>query len=180
MNVNDKKIKSFYNITGFYFFIATIVFSCLWAVYFLFFNNTIDLGEYDQQKEKTQETSQNKELSEEEQTKPWISTKNLIIQGNKVYAVQCAVCHGTKGLGDGTPGLIPPPRNLVEGKWKMGGSSKALFTTLQKGIEGSPMVSFKHLPKLDRWALVHYIRSITNNKVPDDEKELEDFANQAL
>lgn len=180
MNETDKKTKKFYNVNGLYFFTATIGFSCLWAVYFLFFNNTIDLGEYEQQTDKTQEVSQDQGPSKEEQERPWISTESLITQGSKVYATQCAVCHGVKGLGDGTPGLIPAPRNLVEGKWKLGGSSKALFTTLQKGIEGSSMVSFKHLPKLDRWALVHYIRSITNNKVPDDEKELEDFASQAL
>ena len=171
--------KNFYNKWGFYFFLTTLSFSCLWAVYFLIVKNTIDLGEYDGQTRQTQVTL-SESLSSEEQAKPWISTKNLIAHGNKVYKVQCALCHGAKGLGDGTPGLIPPPRNLVEGKWKLGGRSKVLFITLQKGIEGSSMVSFKHLPKIDRWAVVHYIRSITKNRVPDNEKELEEFAAQAL
>lgn len=176
MSADNK--KHFYNKWGFYFFTATIGFSCLWAVYFLIFENSIDLGEYEDQSKI--QTVLVEDLSEEEQAKPWVTTENLIAHGSKVYTAQCALCHGAKGLGDGTPGLIPPPRNLVEGKWKLGGSSKALFLTLQKGIEGSSMVSFKHLPKLDRWAVVHYMRSITNNKVPDDEKELEEFANQAL
>ena len=177
MNKKSLNSKNVYNKWGFFFFLATLGFSCLWAVYFILINNSIDLGEYDQ---KTATKDLVESFHPEEKEKPWIATDNLIAHGNKVYNLQCALCHGTKGLGDGTPGLIPPPRNLVEGKWKLGGSSKALFTTLQKGITGSSMVSFKHLPKMDRWALVHYIRSITKNKVPDNKKALEEFASKTL
>ena len=136
----------------------------------------MELGEYD----KTEPSlSLPEALSQEEMDRPWISTEWLIAQGKKVYAVQCALCHGPKGLGDGNPALIPPPRNLVEGDWQKGGSSKELFLTFEKGIEGTSMASFKHLSKLDRWALVHYVRSITDNKVPDDPKELEEFGPDA-
>lgn len=168
--------KNSHNRLGFYFFLATLGFSCLWASWFLFVNNSIDLGEYEGLPKTTAEPEG---LNPEEKAMPWKSTENLIAHGHKVYKAQCALCHGAKGLGDGTPGLIPPPRNLVEGKWSRGGSSQALFITLQEGIEGSSMVSFKHLPKIDRWAVVHYVRSITNNKAPDDEKKLEEFAGQA-
>ena len=173
----EKSNKADYNRFGFYFFVGTLVFSALWASYFLIVSNKVDLGEYSGQTEKSPIEGA---LSPKEKDRPWISTEALVAYGSKVYQAQCALCHGDKGLGDGTPGLIPPPRNLVEGKWKEGGSSKALFITLQKGIEGSSMVSFKRLPQLDRWAVVHYIRSITQNKVVDDEKELEKFAKQAL
>ena len=179
MSANKTNSKSFYNKLGFYFFLATMGLSCLWAIYFLIFNNSIDLGEYKDQTKQIH-TASDESLSPEERAKPWISTDNLVAYGSKVYKAQCALCHGPKGLGDGTPGLVPPPRNLVEGQWKFGGTSKALFITLEKGIEGSSMVSFKHLPKWDRWALVHYIRSITKNKTPDNAKELEDFAAQAM
>ena len=171
------KSLNFYNKLGFYFFLATIGFSSLWAMYFLLFQNHIDLAEYSDQ---NPATAQREGFSDEEQARPWVSTTHLTTYGAKLYKAQCALCHGPKGLGNGTPGLIPPPRNLVEGKWTQGGSSKNLFITLQKGIPNSSMVPFKHLPKIDRWALVHYIRSITNNKVPDDEKELEEFASQTL
>ena len=174
--------SSSYNKTGFYFFLFAIVFSSAWAGYFLAFKNKIELGEYavSSPEEAPPEQEEEEVLGSEDSDQPWISSEKLIAYGNKVYQSQCAVCHGKKGLGDGTPGLIPPPRNLVEGQWKQGGSSKELFVTLQKGVEGTSMVSFKHLPKQDRWALVHYIRSITDNKVADDEKELEEFAQQAL
>ncbi|MCY4321383.1 MAG: cytochrome c [Bdellovibrionaceae bacterium] len=171
------KEKSTYNSLGFILFVATLVFSSAWGSYFLLIENKIDLGEYADQMQEPQETEG---LSSEEQENPWLSSQALVSYGSKIYKAQCALCHGAGGLGDGTPGLIPPPRNLVEGKWQHGGSSKDLFTTLNKGIEGTSMVSFKHLSKLDRWALVHYVRSITNNKVADNAEELEEFAKQAL
>ncbi len=177
MSADQPQPQNFYNKWGFYFFLATLSFSCIWAGYFLFAKNTIDLGEYEGLARQAQTSDS---LSLEERAQPWRATKNLIAHGHKVYSAQCALCHGAKGLGDGTPGLIPPPRNLVEGQWKIGGDSKTLFITLQKGIEGTSMVSFKHLPKIDRWAVAHYVRSITKNKVPDNEKELEEFAGQAL
>ena len=129
---------------------------------------------------KAQAANQEESDSSGGEAKPWLSTSQSIAQGAKVYKIHCAVCHGAKGLGDGTPGLVPPPRNLVEGEWKHGGSSKELFITLRKGIEGTSMVSFKHLSKEERWTLVHYIRSITKSKANDDLEELEEFAKTAL
>ncbi|MBC6414992.1 MAG: cytochrome c [Bdellovibrionales bacterium] len=177
MNEKKQKTKENYNRRGFYFFICVIIFSSVWALYFVFFKSNIDLAELSDSKQKE---SVSAGLTKEEQTRPWIITENLISHGSKIYKAQCALCHGAEGLGDGTPGLIPPPRNLVEGKWKLGGSPQALFKTLQTGIEGGSMVSFKHLPNLDRWALVHYIRSITKNKTAYNEQELEEFAKTAL
>ncbi len=172
-----KPSNNSYNRFGLYFFLGTTIFSILWVSYYLFINNFIDLGEISN--EPAVQMAQEGEWTKEEQEKPWLSNENLVAHGSKIYKAQCALCHGAKGLGDGTPGLIPPPRNLVEGKWTKGGSSKDLFVTLEKGIAGSSMVSFRHLPKIDRWALVHYIRSITKNKVSDNGKELEEFGKQA-
>jgi len=176
-NKNPTVSNNSYNKLGFSFFIITMCFSSLWAVYFLLSHNKIDLAEG---ADSAQEELVPEGLTTEEQSRPWITTAGLISHGSKVYQAQCALCHGAKGLGDGTPGLVPPPRNLVEGKWTMGGTPQGLFITLQNGIEGGSMVSFKHLPQLDRWALVHYIRSITENKTAFNDQELEDFAKQAL
>ena len=166
-----------YNKTGFYVFLGTLAFSCLWACWFLVFHNTVDLGEYDKTAGPLAGISS--DLSQEERDRPWLSSEKLVAHGAKVYRAQCALCHGPKGLGDGSPGLVPPPRDLVEGKWARGGSSKAMFITLQEGIEGTSMLSFKHLPALDRWAVIHYVRSLTQNKTPDNKEELEAFGLQA-
>ncbi len=113
--------------------------------------------------------------------KPWEPNEDMAKHGAVVYKANCAVCHGDTGQGDGPAGkaLVPPPRNFVEGKWKQGGSSKDLYLTLQKGVPGTSMVGFGHLPKADRWALVQHIRSITNDKVADDPAALEAFAKTA-
>lgn len=109
--------------------------------------------------------------------KPWISEPGLVAAGAQAFKNACASCHGKKGFGDGIA-ATPGTRNLVKGDWKVGkGSSEDLFKTLQDGLPGTMMVSFKTtLSKNKRWALVHFIRSITKNKVDDDSSKLEAFA----
>jgi mono/diheme cytochrome c family protein len=84
------------------------------------------------------------------------------------------MCHGNEGKGDGPAGasLNPKPRNFVEGKWTHGGTRLGLMEVLEDGIKGSSMQSYKHMPINDRWALVHFIRSITTNKVADNDADV--------
>jgi mono/diheme cytochrome c family protein len=101
---------------------------------------------------------------------PWLATPELIAHGRHVFKTTCALCHGAQGRGDGPAGasLNPHPRNLVEGKWKRGGTSLGLYDVLSNGLPPSAMASYGYMPPIDRWALVAYIRSITDNKVADD------------
>jgi mono/diheme cytochrome c family protein len=112
---------------------------------------------------------------------PWVSNPDMVARGKKVFAQNCATCHGAEGRGDGAAGqaLNPKPRNLVEGPWKKGGGYVGWFTVLQNGLPPSSMVSFKHLAKTDRWALVQFIDSITNAKVKEDPKAVAEFAKTA-
>ncbi|MEK6555483.1 MAG: cytochrome c [Bdellovibrionota bacterium] len=113
--------------------------------------------------------------------KPWEHNEGVIAHGKKVFANNCAVCHGPEGKGDGPGGaaLNPKPRNLVTGPWKQGGDSISQYKTLQTGIPGTSMVSFKHLAKADRWALVQFIHSITQDKPKEDPAAVEAFATSA-
>ena len=166
-----------YNRYGLIALLATTAFSLLWIGYVVLTKSAVDLGEFEEPTAK--DKAGDSLLTETDRKTPWLASDSLIAHGGKVYKIHCAVCHGPKGLGDGTPGLEPPPRNLVEGKWKRGGSAKALFITFQEGIAGTSMVSFKHLTKTDRWALVHYVQSLTKNKINDDPKTLEEFGKTA-
>ena len=100
-------------------------------------------------------------------------TPQLVEKGKTVYAGQCATCHGAAGAGDGAAAgaLNPKPRNftVAEG-WKFGRTPSQLFKTLTDGSPGTAMAAFAGLPVEDRWALVHFTRTLMPG-APDDTKE---------
>lgn len=112
---------------------------------------------------------------------PWVSSPEIVAYGQKFYKTNCAICHGPEGKGDGpsAAGINPKPRNLVEGKWTQGEGAIAHFKSITNGITGSSMASFAHFKPADRWALVHYIESITENKSKDDPAKVAEFAKSA-
>jgi caa(3)-type oxidase subunit IV len=102
-------------------------------------------------------------LSVEDLNKLMVSSPELVAHGKEIFNVNCAVCHGVEGKGDGAGGaaLNPKPRNFHAGmsEWKNGSSTKAMYVTLMYGIEGSGMASYKALPAQDRVALIHYVHT---------------------
>ena len=172
-----------YNKSGFFIFVFSFGFSVLFFIYLGYFHEGVDLKEIKEQSaalktEMAGEGTETVDVSGVEN--PWLSSKDMIAHGSKVYKAQCAVCHGPKGLGDGPAGksLNPPPRNLVKGGWKAGGSSKEMFLTLTNGLSGTSMAAFGHLSVVDRWSLVHFVHSITKDKVKEDPAALEAFGKE--
>lgn len=90
------------------------------------------------------------------------STPEMVEKGKKVYKMNCATCHGDTGKGDGmaAAALKPPPRDLTKGPFKAGNKPEQLFSTITKGLPGTAMVGYGHLPETDRWAIVHFIGSL--------------------
>ncbi|MES2857272.1 MAG: cytochrome c [Bdellovibrionota bacterium] len=105
---------------------------------------------------------------------PWNPSDDMVAHGKQLFTTNCAMCHGASGKGDGPAGasLNPKPRNLVEGQWKFGGTRLGLFGVLHDGIKGTSMQAYKHMPPVDRWALVHYVRTVTENKVEDNDADV--------
>lgn len=56
-----------------------------------------------------------------------------VVAGQRLFASNCAVCHGA----DGTGGTSPV--NLARGGFKHGGSDQELFATISKGVPGTEM-----------------------------------------
>lgn len=168
-----------YSKSGMIMFLLSMIFSMGFFVYIAFVHpgvSDIDKLQDPPTAEELEAEELAKAFDPEKVDEPWISSDELIASGKKTYDQNCAVCHGPKGLG-----VTADARNLVEGKWKAGGTSIALFKTLQNGLEGTGMVSFKAaISPAKRWTLVHFIRSITENKVEDDPADvIKNFAQKA-
>lgn len=172
-----------YNKGGFQAFVFSMLFSLGFMTYISLF------GGVDLQEIPDQATSDEQVLAEGEAPAaaapvdvsqvedPWVSSDDLIAHGDKVYQMNCAVCHGAEGKGDGAAGagLNPPPRSLVTGQWTQGGDSISLHKTITNGIPGTSMAAFGHLGNVDRWAMVHWIHSITEDRVEDNEAALAEY-----
>jgi mono/diheme cytochrome c family protein len=95
--------------------------------------------------------------------------REVLARGAEIYARNCTACHGSKGLGDGPAAylLYPKPRNFTKGQfrfvstWEGIPTDEDLYRTVSRGIPGSAMPSWAHLPEADRWALVHYAKSLS-------------------
>ncbi len=162
--------KDFHNRGGLLALLGSITFVTVFFIYIVFIQGGVDLGEnvstpapadavkYDLASEKT----------------PWIANDQIIQAGQKLYQMNCASCHGAKG---DLVGGIPTARNLVEGQWKAGAGSIAHYKVLQNGLPGTGMVSFKaQLKPNERWAVVHFIETITKNKLAHKAEDLASFA----
>jgi mono/diheme cytochrome c family protein len=90
---------------------------------------------------------------------PFVDNTAELVKGKKLYNQMCAVCHGTKGKGDGVAGgaLNPKPTNFMLASVQAQ-SDGALFWKLSEGR--TPMASYKNTLKEDqRWQLVNYLRT---------------------
>jgi len=72
--------------------------------------------------------------------------------GAKLYARECAACHGAKMEGLGKA----PSLNRVEVRQAAPG---ALFWVLRNGSIWHGMPSFAHLPEQQRWQIVSFLRA---------------------
>jgi mono/diheme cytochrome c family protein len=88
--------------------------------------------------------------------------------GKATYEKQCAACHGAGGRGDGEAAylLYPKPRDFTQASyrlvstWERTPTEQDLFETISRGMPGSAMPSWEHLPERARWALVRYVESL--------------------
>ena len=154
-------------------FLGSVVFVCCFFFYLVFINKGVTLDE----KVTTPVRAGSVKFDLSSVKEPWLSNAEVAAAGQKIFKQNCAMCHGEKG--DSVGGL-PNARNLVEGNWKSGGGHINLFKVLQDGLPGTQMISFKQtLKPFERWAVVNWIETITNNKSKDKPKDISKFATSA-
>lgn len=98
-----------------------------------------------------------------------LSQQQRLRAGREIFVRNCTGCHGMDADGNGAaaPMLSPRPRNLVSGSFKFrttpSGSMPTLedlVRTIDQGVPGSSMPSFRLLPEAEKYALAEYIRSL--------------------
>jgi mono/diheme cytochrome c family protein len=91
-------------------------------------------------------------------------------RGRTLYQARCAVCHGARGDGRGAlvEGLRPPPADFTRGVFKLRSTPAGslptdgdLFSTLTRGMHGTPMQPWRQLSPDERWALVLHVKSLS-------------------
>ena len=91
---------------------------------------------------------------------PVEKSNKSIANGKKLFRSRCAICHGTKGYGDGPGGkaLVPKPKSLTT-DLVQNQTDGELFWKVTNGrndmIKWGPI-----LTKKQRWDLVNYMRTL--------------------
>jgi mono/diheme cytochrome c family protein len=83
--------------------------------------------------------------------------------GKKLFASNCASCHGETAHGDGKAGatLNPKPANLADATWAHGSSDGEIFAVIRDGIKDTGMKAFgSRMTAHQMWDVVNYLRSI--------------------
>lgn len=99
---------------------------------------------------------------------PISATEDSIETGGTLFATNCAVCHGEKGLGDGPTAetLEKKPADLTQSHVQQL-SDGALFYIISHGKPETPMPAWENVLEADdRWNVVNFLRTLI-----DDEHE---------
>lgn len=96
-------------------------------------------------------------------------TKSLLARGEILYTHNCASCHGVRGDAKSPAAylLYPKPRDFTQGLFKListnsqQAANSDLYSVITKGMPGSAMPPWDTLSSEDRWALVYYVRYLS-------------------
>ncbi len=81
-----------------------------------------------------------------------------LANGRKYYQINCAVCHGPGGKGNGSAtrfGVIPFPLTIAT---TIGRSDGYIFAMIRNGRGAMP--SYNRIEEMDRWDVVNYVRAL--------------------
>jgi mono/diheme cytochrome c family protein len=90
-----------------------------------------------------------------QEVNPYSGDERARQAGAKLYARECAACHGPAGEGTSSaPALC--------GRDVEGAPPGALYWVLRNGSLRRGMPSFSHLPAPQRWQIITYVKSLSS------------------
>jgi mono/diheme cytochrome c family protein len=107
--------------------------------------------------------------------KAGIPSPEYVNKGRELFKANCMTCHGDNGKGDGPSAamLNPKPRNFTAlTGWKNGSKVVQIYKTLQEGIPGGGMAAYNYMPPEERFALIHFVRTLANDQPQDSREDL--------
>ncbi len=95
---------------------------------------------------------------------PIPADETSIARGGQLFAINCVMCHGATGEGNGLIGaaLVNQPANLISDVTQSKPDG-ALFLTISTGVPGRMPALNENLAVRDRWDVVNYIRWLKAN-----------------
>jgi mono/diheme cytochrome c family protein len=93
---------------------------------------------------------------------PFQPTKEVLEQGKKIYTIHCLVCHGEKGLGNGSivqTEAYPPVVSYVDRLPTINEGQMFHSITYGRNLMGSYSYA---LNAEDRWKVIYYIQQLVN------------------
>jgi mono/diheme cytochrome c family protein len=88
-----------------------------------------------------------------------------ITRGAQLYDINCAICHGAGGMGDGVVGTFftKKPADLTAERIQTL-SDGSIFVTISNGVSGSMPALNENLTVRDRWDVVNFMRTLAASK----------------
>lgn len=100
------------------------------------------------------------------------TTGQTIARGKSIYVEQgCVKCHGETGRADGPSAAELKddwdqpirPNDFTSGIFRGGSTNGDIYLRFATGMNGTPMPAYLEISDADRWALVHYVKSLSGD-----------------
>lgn len=90
----------------------------------------------------------------------------------RIFAENCASCHGVSGHGDGklAAALTPAPTDFTDRERALNRSVLGLFDAIANGIDGTAMLAFKQFTEQQQWSLAFYVGGLAFQPTPQADR----------
>jgi high-affinity iron transporter len=84
-----------------------------------------------------------------------------IARGRQLFDENCAICHGSRGDGQGTrsEGLSPRPPDFTNSQWQVAHPAERVTSSIRNGRRGTAMPSWRSLSEQQVHDLTAFVKS---------------------